>query len=486
MENPIKRPINLLCLSDLHLDSPSGQEVLRKLRLAVKQLQEEDIRWMPDFIVLAGDLVDARHKEYYPKVQEYLASFTEDKDFQLDPFRIIAVPGNHDRSIHCWADACYRRSSRYAGCRELKKNAQLKAAIQKDAFNFDLGGEYNSNFQSFADFYKPYVEKQKEGEEYLFAKEYLGEKLSNVALTSGLKVFHYAKTCFLCINTEWVYFPDEDRAYDGGFLCSPVVFSSLKEYFDHYKDYTLVTVMHRHPSELSWETKFRAMPYKPDLLRYLFQYSDLILTGHNHTERLLPPDRMENHAQLFQLGPAAMTSRDSTLPQYHASLIHVEPISGRVKICNFRYEHGKRDWDFDIDRNDYPIAPFAAMLHSDMRPSLAESVVIHLPSHREEDIEKALRRHFPDMEDYALSWKNIHDSHLVDWIKEKYPKRKTAFFIYSLTNHDRDKFRDLKGRLFSDKDFREAVYRKDCLLLEVWFKHRDTGLPPSYPLKSIL
>lgn len=494
MGNQIKRPVNLLCLSDLHLDSWVGETVLQKLRQAVIKLKGNEIRWKPDFIVLAGDLVDARNKGYYPRVRTYLDAFTEDDVFQLDPFRIIAVPGNHDKDLPCWTDSCYKRASRCAVCKELDKSRYLREASEDEdvSFNYDLKENFDSNFKRFGAFYSHFVANPKEGEAYIYPEKYLGKNLSDVALTSGMKVFEDAKICFLCINTEWLYFPDEERRYDEGFLCPQVIQYCLNAYYNDYKGYTLVTVMHHNPSEMSWKTRFRSKPYKPDLLRSLYQYSDIILTGHNHTEILLPPDRMENHAQLFQLGPAAMTFRDDTLPQYHASLLHVDSLSGFVKICNFRFDHVRQDWKWEIDRNDYPIAPYAAMLHPGTPPSLAESIVIPLQSHRNEEIGKALNSYFPSLkESYAVHWKGLNDEGLLPWIQSTFEqdrnpalggRKKSAFFIYSLADLDRKTFQQLKASVFSVEALREAVYRKELILIQVWFKYRDPhatiGMPP--------
>jgi len=494
-ESRIKRPVNLLCLSDLHLDSKFGEGVLEKLIRSVKELKWEDIRWQPDFIVLAGDMVLSQNKKYYKVVGDCLRTLIEDKDFQLDPFRVIAVPGNHDKSMaSCWKfEKCYNGSSRCAGCIELDRYKEIKDAIKAYRnddveFKCDLS-RFNGNFRAFGKFYKPFVKGDgvpKEGEKYVFPKEFLEKNLSDVALTSGLKVFDDAQVCFLCINTEWTYFPDAERKYDEGFLCDPVVFSSLNTFINEYKGYTLVTVMHHNPSEMAWVTRFRSNARKPDILRYIYQYSDVILTGHNHPEILLPPDRMENHAQLFQLGSACMSARDGSLPQYHASLIHVDSLSGNVRICNFRYDHRKRDWHPEIDRNKYPLTPYDTILPHGTRPSMKDAVVLPIQSHRKEEIERALKEYLPDVFGmYDCHCWNIHEkSHLAEEIKNTWKSgRKSAFFIYSLTNLDHAAFCAVKDALFADKGepgadaeaqaLRNAYYRKDLLLMEIWFRHRD-------------
>ena len=95
----IKRPITLLCLSDLHLvPEDPGMSLLSSLRSAIKSEISKDIRWKPDYVVIAGDMVEASRKNY-PQVKKYIQSFIDDNDFHLHPFKIIAVPGNHDKDF---------------------------------------------------------------------------------------------------------------------------------------------------------------------------------------------------------------------------------------------------------------------------------------------------------------------------------------------------------------------------------------------------
>jgi predicted phosphodiesterase len=491
MKNAIKRPFTLLCLSDLHY-SEEGGAVLRKLRQTIKEMMNQVPQWKPDFIVVAGDLVHHDQKDKYSIVRECLDDFIGNAGFHLDRFHVIAVPGNHDKDIPCMGDSCYEKGP-YKACGELKKNNALKNSMKEDKLPFKLEERYEWNFKSFGNFYKPYleVEKEKKDVEFLFPKEILGKDTSNVATTSGLKVFHNAKICFLCINTEWTYFPTKNKTkdYDDGFLCAPLIYSSLKTYKDKYRDYTLVTVMHRNPADLPWETRFQANPYKPDILRHLYQFSDVILTGHNHIERMQPPHRMENHAQLIQLGSSSIKSGNNHLQQYYASMIRIDPIAGKLNTCTLRYDHAQDIWEPLFDKKDYPVAHYTAMLSPDTSPSVAESIVIPLSSYREKEIHDALTIHFPFLKqnDYQIHCININEKCcLPQWIldtfhADKETGEKTAFFLYSLSKLDHGTFVELKKKLLGNKDFRVALYRKKCLLMEVWFKGRNFEADLDYP-----
>lgn len=475
----INRPVNLLCLSDLHLDSESGLAVINQLQdVILQEVMGDDVRWSPDFIVLAGDLVDGsssnrKKRSYYKKVQLYLNSFLE--KLHLNHFHVIAVPGNHDKSISCWKSSCYYRSSRCKECHILDKYAQFKKASKEERrFEFNIAKEFDSDYHDFGVFYGPYAKKSDMPGEVLLAPDLFG-RVSHSALTSGIKVFPSAKICFLCVNTEWAYFPDVDRLFDDGFLCPPVIKSSLDTYYNDFRDYTLVTVMHRNPSELSWETRFRLKPYMFDVLGSIYQYSDVILTGHNHTERLLVPDFMANHAQLFQLGPASVKSRDATLPQYHASLLHIDSLSGNVSVCNLRYNYKNHHWDWGIDQNNYPITPYSSMVPFDASLPWAESIVIPLSSFRDEEIENALLTYFPDLaKKFSFYYKGIQEYGLEEWITSICAsKRKAAVFIYSLSKLDHCLFESIKKKLLQNPSFRYALIRQEIVLMEIWFKCRN-------------
>lgn len=496
MDLRIKRPFTLLCLSDLHY-SDNG-DVLKKLGEAIRKMPASTPPWTPDFIVIAGDLVHYDQKDKYNDVLKRIDDLICGSGFRLGRFHVIAVPGNHDKDITLHSSPkCYRRGS-CRKCKVMRQNRELKDALLGENLSFDdkdvtLQDRYDGNFKSFGAFYRNCVEvKRGVGEEYVFPAEILGGSLSNVALTSGLKVFHDAKVCFLCINTEWTYFPttrieDRIRKCDDGFLCAPLIYSSLKTYREKYRDFTLVTVMHRNPADLPWETRFRADPYKPDILRHLYQFSDVILTGHNHIERMQPPHRMENHAQLIQLGSSSLKCGNNHLQQYYASMIRIDPIAGQLNTCTLRYDHGQDVWEPFFDKKDYPLAHYAAMLPPGTPPSQAESIVVPLSSHQDEEIRHALNYHFPDLEKggYTIRFKNINDSGLEQWIMENVvPGDKSAFFLYSLTHLDHERFSRLRATLLSEdeyKAFRTAFYRKECLLMEVWFKGRDFEGDLDYP-----
>lgn len=484
----IKRPITLLCLSDLHLvPKESSQAILTSLRSAIKKQIYKNARWRPDYVVCSGDMVEASRKDY-KTVNKYIESFINDQDFHLHPFKIIAVPGNHDKDFPFLSYSCKRFSSELAI--EHDKNRSFITALKSDKpFEFDMKAHFKDNFKSFGDFYKDYVTRcyYQEGQmlgEYDFPHEYLGDELSNIALTSGLKVFHDSKICFLCVNTEWVYLPDKYADKEAVLqLCTPVIYSSLKRIQQYYNDYTIITVMHRNPSEFSWEARNRVERNKPDILRYLYHYSDIILTGHEHIEKVLPPHMMENHAQLFQLGSASVESRNNnSVSHYLAALMYIDPVEGNINVCNFRYNGLGPEWEASIDPNTYHLAHNAVASHLFV-PSQAPSVLANYPSttvsvksFEKDDAIMALRNRFAGIEEagYSIHCLSVNDKDLLNSIRNiRILGGKNALFLYTLSTIDHEKFIDIQKELYSQKEFRRDVYMKMFILSEVRFVCHD-------------
>lgn len=483
----LNRPITLLCLSDLHLvPEKSGEELLQSLRLTIKNVISEAVFWTPDYVVIAGDMVEASRKEY-DQVKKYIQTFINDNVFNLHPFKIIAVPGNHDKDFPFLT----KESSLFQKIKcgeEKRKNRNFVESLKSDSpFKFDLKRHFKENFVSFGNFYLDYVKNNYENGElvgqYEYPDEFLGPELSDIALTSGLKIFHDTKICFLCINSEWVYMPEKyaDKS-DLLTLCTPVVFSSINKFKRKYKDYTLITVMHRNPFEFPWETRNRVEHNKPDILRYLYQYSDIILTGHEHIEKILPPHKMENHAQLFQLGSASVENRNNnTINHYLAALIHLDPYGGFIRLCNFKNDGIGTGWKVSMDEKKYYLDKKDYTLsvnYDSLNPAEEKSSCAAIPikSFEQNDILSALRRRYIGIEKagYKISFFCLNDSDLLKKISStSRVNGKNAIFIYTHNEEDHSRYKRVLGDFLSQKEVRFSIYSKSLIISEVRFIYND-------------
>ena len=329
----IKRPITILCISDLHLVKDSaGEKELEHFVAKLVSLSEEDIHWKPDYIAIAGDIVDCRDKNY-ANVQQHIGFITE--RFKIDKFRVVVVPGNHDKDF---LDGDYKK--------ENKKIKDFAKHIIGNQEKYDFVNAFSENFKSFSEFYSEYTNPTNNAFEYE-----RGTINDEVAHTSGLKIFHDHKLCFLSVNTEWTYIPDKHRKKlkSVPVLCWPLVYSSIQKIRNSYPDYTVITLMHRDPSELTWVEKNTDYNNKPDVISDIYRFSDIILSGHNHIERMLPPDMMANSAQLFKLGSVSMESRSSNIVLYNATMLNVDPINNQVEVLALWFDKKYHAWRHEIE-----------------------------------------------------------------------------------------------------------------------------------------
>lgn len=266
-------------------------------------------------------------------------------------------------------------------------------------------------------------------------------------------------------------------------LCTPVIYSSIKSIRKNYHDYTIITVMHRNPSEFTWVTRNRVEPNKPDILRFLYQYSDIILTGHEHIEKVLPPHKMENHAQLFQLGSASVKSRNNNeINHYLASLIHIDPVDGSINLCNFENDGMNVAWGAKVDPNTYPLAhhdsiiPFESIADLGWYGKKMSFDTMPVKSFEKNDMIQALRNRFVGMEraGYIISCLSINDSDLLDGINRiRLKGDKNAIFIYTLSVPDHKMFMSFLKNILSVDSVRVDIYLKKLILSEVRFTYHD-------------
>lgn len=469
----MKRPITLLCLSDLHLvPEGDGNTALTQLIKKINSYKTKDFKWIPDYIVVAGDLVDGREKEYHV-ASGFIDSIINTPDFSIPPFNVITVPGNHDKDFPDSSRKNFR-------IKEKKKNKVLSDAINASVFSFDLKENYANNFKSYGGFYHRYVnvgDQDASRCEYEYATKFLGSELEDIALTSGLKVFHDTKTCFLTVNTEWGYVPDhKGKQYSQIRLCTPVVYESINKYLKNYSDYLLVTVMHRNPIELSRDEQFRLDPHKPDILQYIYHYSDILLSGHDHIEKVISPNMLMNKVQHFQLGSASMNSRNNELVQFCAALIYVDPIRKRLELLNLKYDYQERVWNdsrggvFKLAEREGDFVDYSKHV-DDVKFHAEITRKIPVKSMSKEDIENAAKVLFPERTDmhFSLLCVNVWDSDPLGTIKRFVLKESKAMVVvYSDNLADHPKCQNFIRDAFNDNNIRMQYYLKKLIIVEIF------------------
>ena len=343
----------------------------------------------PDFIAIAGDLVVGKDIEpdKYKTTQDIVNTLL--KEFGLGEERLITVPGNHDKTVpdsHITPDFWTTDSTK------LYLSNFSKAYIStKDAEDFP---KLFSHFKRFADFYTPYVKVDKENYKYLYDTDLFEKDYNGSGLTSGMKVFTEDKICFLCINSEWTYYPKEETQGKQVRIFAPAVQYSLNQIARYYSDYLVVTLIHRNPATFSWPE--RNISVEGDILQRIYQYSDVILTGHDHNYQLFPPDYMANSAQLLRLGSISRSDHDDEFVPYNAAILQLDPHKRTMDVLNCSFK-GFREggWSF-TQLGKYPIKSLIPSCTMDF-PYLKEHT-IWVNSLQEEHIKEAITvaRRLPD------------------------------------------------------------------------------------------
>ncbi len=406
----MKRPITILCITNLHLQGdPNEQssaktvtdgplELLRDNLFHFQDDRSDQNKWAPDFLLIAGDLVDKCTRSNYKYVQRQIDALIT--LFNIKPFRVILTPGNHDRKTYSPQSPCRKQAliNKYDATEqhfaEICKSGQVLSVDLKKRFIKD----HVSAFRQFTDLYKSYLQPSDDSEKFqcwpdLF--EGVPEQMQDLQYTSGLKIFEKEKVCFLSVNTEWLYTRRSIRSADKQKIgpCRPFVNWAFNEIRKSYSDYTVITVMHRDPRSLSWDEKNISDSASIDTISVLENYSDIIVSGHDHTLKINPPTMLRNHAQHFGIGSASRPAGINENVRYTASLLHINPIKGEMQVAAYDRWEERTLWQF-VDIGTFPLQPKYSSLEKtgNIKQDLDMPIVkIRAKGANDDDIERAIR-----------------------------------------------------------------------------------------------
>lgn len=394
----MKRPISILCISDLHFEA-TGMDAIKQLHKDYNNFvnqDKEDVqnkRWHPDYIVVAGDIVNYDNTDYREpnnNIEQLMA------DFGIDRSHIILVPGNHDKTIP-------------------ENTTITKLDKRKELFNNFCGENSNKykvkfqdlfsiRFRHYIKFCKKYYNlAKKDGYEY-YSPNLLGQ---NIKCLSGVKVFKEDNLCFVNVNTEWTYVSkkpfkkdlktsNHQRVYENCQLCAPLVKDVYDKIVKDYPHYTIVTVMHRGFEDLTWEENNVTNPTAVNAVEYIQNLSDIILTGHDHTVKTAPPTLIQNRIQHFRLGSAGRKEPVSSEHIRTASILRISPFDSKLEMMHLVYKKntsGENHWEFYPDVSVYP-------LHSKfdrnvpLPLALCDQTLIKAQSIAKDDIQRAIKTYF--------------------------------------------------------------------------------------------
>lgn len=416
----MRRPISILCISDLHYEDGDMEaiNILHRDYLEFvndKKDSAHNKRWHPDYIVVAGDIVEwinSDYKEPDSSIKQLM------KDFGIDAEHVIIVPGNHDKKMPS-----------PVSLEQLKENKQkfmdfccseCRDYIQKEKEIYDnFQKVFSDRFGNYVDFCDKYFPEKSESEDYNY---YPSKRLNQqIKCLSGVKVFRDDSLCFLVINTEWLYVSKDDielpsvskkglddltkyqKVYENCQLCTPIIkdtCSKIKKEFPHY---TVVTVMHRGFEDLTWGERNVTNELNVDAIRYIQDVSDIVLTGHDHTIHTDPPTLIKNRIQHFKLGSVGRKEPFSSEHIRTGSIIRFIPTENKIELLHLIYkgEGEDRKWHFQLDTTTYPLySKFDR--NGPLPPQASNITLIKAQRKNRADIENAVRFYFEVGDDVKL------------------------------------------------------------------------------------
>ena len=395
----MKRPISILCLADIHYNMGGDMSAVDSLYKEFTKYIDEDIgrkKWEPDYIVIAGDVADKNGG--YHAVAKLLEHLCSQDTFNINKDHVIIVPGNHDKNAKVDVE-------------------QMKTdkAIFRD-YCIDCKSHKESFGLTFEQRFKEFIE---------FSKQYSGELQFNnkgndcvlddcLKTISGVRVFEEDHLCFLYVNTEWLYYPGRDSAMvlspgvkdisdfvrldEDCQLCAPLIKDAFDLINRKYKDYTVITVMHRGFEHFSYKEKNNSDKATIDAVGDILQISDVIITGHDHVFSPAPPALIRNRVQHFQLGATGIKEHPTRVVHRSAEIIRLD-LSGETieqliieNASNGENVEGNNgNWRFVEPVRKYPLfSKFIPLKESSRALTNCPDVLLRAKSSDENDIKKPL------------------------------------------------------------------------------------------------
>lgn len=396
----MKRPISILCISDLHFEA-TGMDAIEQLYKDYNEFVNKDEkniqnkRWHPDYIVVAGDIVNCDETDYSEpnkSIEQLMANFG------IDRSHVILVPGNHDKT--------FPKRITIEGLDKSKKTFN-DFCVEKEETKTAFQKLYFSRFKNYIGFCEKYYDLTKNDSFEYYAPDLLDKRIKCL---SGVKIFKDDSLCFVNINTEWTYVSKKpfkkilkdsklttyQKVYENCQLCAPLIKDVHDKIVKDYPQYTIVTVMHRGFEDLTWEENNVTNPMTVNAVDYIQDVSDIILTGHDHTVKTAPPTLIQNRIQHFRLGSAGRREPVSSEHIRTASIIRISPFDSKLEMMHLIYKKnadGKNHWEFFPEASLYPLySKFDRNIPLPL--ALGGQTLIKAQSIDKDDIHRAIKTYF--------------------------------------------------------------------------------------------
>ena len=157
-------------------------------------------------------------------------------------------------------------------------------------------------------------------------------KIRNKALSNQLvKIvnFEEQKIIFVLLNTAWLC--QNSKRDPGKLTLGDSIIKSIKKELQAKSDNLVISVMHHCPNSFQRNDILDRGLHMSNL-GVINQFSDFILSGHEHGSHTKKPDFLDNEAQLLTAGTFYTGKKD----EYSCSYYRINPKAGKVSMRNIK------------------------------------------------------------------------------------------------------------------------------------------------------
>lgn len=412
----MKTPISILCISDLHFNNKESKPIRQLGKdLLVYTNNEENVsrlRWIPDYVVIAGDIINQGNKDYSEPRTHIMELL---KEFKLPSNRVIMVPGNHDKDTTNYDLTAYKDE-----CDLFDSYQKMKQSDSIQKFRDHFVPKFNDYLAFAQNFLSPTAAST--CDDYLYQNPNIlipeGVEDHRAKMLSGIRYFEEDSLCFFLVNTEWLYIPpkklmkeklklgtlsisndyyDEIKEYlmvkENCKLCVPLINDAFNWIKNVHPECTVVTVMHRDFKDLTWCENNHTDLSQKDPVRQIENVSDVILTGHEHSVSIESPTFVKNNVQHYQIGSTGRDSLGKAEPVRTACVININPAKECVEMLKAHYDYIKNQWSFEESEDKFPLRH--KYFQNEKEVLLKdETIIIKAKSTDEKTINAEIRAHF--------------------------------------------------------------------------------------------
>ena len=503
----MKTPFSILCISDLHFNNEKLDPVKKLgedlLRFTKEGNHAEKLQWLPSYLVIAGDIANKGNLDYSQPTQ-HINDLLQVLGLSRD--HVILVPGNHDKNTKGIDLLAYRNEIKLF---EQYQKHESAGCVQ------EFHDYYANKFKPYIDFGKQYLSDPSDVQckEYQYQKPELLLPMNNpdfgIRLLSGVRHFKEDSLCFVIVNTEWLYIPPSsilkekcDNTTDCGIekkvrgikrllsikenckLCVPLINDAYNLIKKDYKDCTIVTVMHRDFKDLTWFENNHTNLAQKNPIQQIEAFSDIILTGHEHTVTIENPSYMKNKIQHFKLGSTGRDPYESSEePVRTACLIRINPASEQVEMLTASYDGINNAWSFYENEEIFPLRQKYTWSEELAIDNTGKRIIIKAKDSSNEIVIKEIRAHFDPNDEKSLSFcifrvrindleKDLNNAYL-KW-KEK---TKPLFIVIYRIIEKTEENKHIDDRIDNFIYQFEKKHVKDCLCNRIIIRKVDVIIP---------